>query len=117
MCGITGFVGQGDKQDLSRMLSEMSYRGPDEHGIWCNKSHVYLGHVRLSIVDLEQGKQPLKTSDGSLVVVFNGEIYNFRELAKDNNISLKTDSDCEIIIHLYLLYGIEYILNILEINS
>jgi len=113
MCGITGFAGQGDKHDLSRMLSEMSYRGPDEHGIWCNKSHVYLGHVRLSIVDLEQGKQPLETSDGSLVVVFNGEIYNHlslrRELERLGH-SFKTDhSDTEVLLHGYREWGTQMV--------
>jgi asparagine synthase (glutamine-hydrolysing) len=73
MCGICGFVGKGDLQDLTSMTRVMAHRGPDAEGLWSDKEKaVYLGHRRLSIIDLAGGNQPMWTSDGALGVVFNG---------------------------------------------
>ena len=83
MCGICGFVGNGDIKDLASMMDAMPYRGPDDAGQWNNGEDLYLGQLRLSIVDLSDGHQPMLSSDGSLAVVFNGEIYNHHELRRE----------------------------------
>ena len=75
MCGICGFVGQGELPDLQKMNQAMIHRGPDAEGYWYDHDvKVYLGHRRLSIIDLSDGIQPMLTMDGELVVSFNGEI-------------------------------------------
>ena len=79
MCGIAGFVGLGDRETLARMTAALAHRGPDDSGLWVERN-VFLGHRRLSIVDLTGGHQPMSTQDGDLTVTFNGEIYNHSEL-------------------------------------
>src|SRR5437868_12500951 len=79
MCGIAGFAGAGDLHLLERMTNVLVHRGPDDSGFYRNRN-VFLGHRRLSIVDLVCGHQPMTTSDGELTLVFNGEIYNHGEL-------------------------------------
>ena len=82
MCGIFGF-NWNDKKLIKRMGSIISHRGPDDFGIYTD-SQVSLGHRRLSIIDLSQrGKQPMFNEDKSVVVIFNGEIWNYKELRKD----------------------------------
>ena len=84
MCGITGFIGRGSSADLRRMTDTLAHRGPDDSGYWSDHARaVYLGHRRLSILDLAGGRQPMLTADERLVIVFNGEIYNFQEIKKD----------------------------------
>ena len=89
------------------MLDIMRHRGPDGSGIHLD-GPVGLGHVRLSIIDIEAGKQPLSNEDDTVWVTFNGEIYNFQEL-RHNLIAkghrFKTHSDTEVIVHLYEEYG------------
>ncbi len=80
MCGICGFSGQGNQEDLLRMMNAIPYRGPDDRGQWKDNNGNYLGHLRLSIVDIGDGQQPITSVDGAIIVVFNGEIYNHREL-------------------------------------
>ena len=81
MCGIAGFVGQGSRDDIVRMNAAQAWRGPDGSGVWIDPVHgVHLGHVRLAIIDLEGGAQPMWTPDGEIGIVFNGEIYNHAEL-------------------------------------
>ena len=86
MCGICGEVGWDetapvDKNLLVAMMRSMAHRGPDGEGLYLDPScKVGLGHRRLSIIDLEGGHQPLSNEDGSIHVIFNGEIYNFQEL-------------------------------------
>ncbi len=81
MCGISGFIGQGTDSDLRRMTDALAHRGPDAAGYWTDPSRgIYLGHRRLSILDLSGGAQPMVTTDGAYVIIFNGEIYNFAEL-------------------------------------
>ncbi len=106
MCGICGFVGAGDIEDLQRMTDAVKHRGPDDAGVWRDPVHgVYLGHRRLSIIDISGGKQPMQTSDGDLVITYNGEIYNHRELRKkleQNGHIFDTDhSDTEVLLHGY----------------
>ena len=116
MCGINAvyrYTGI-NKEDIKRVKSmndKMRYRGPDGEGYW-NDEHCALGHVRLSIIGLESGAQPLYNRDKSLVLVSNGEIYNYRELKKEvaaKGYECMTDSDCEVILYLYELYGLEFV--------
>ena len=109
MCGICGFVGVGDLSDLSKMMAVMPYRGPDGEGQWHNGRDIYLGHLRLAIVDPEGGQQPLRSTDESIIVVFNGEIYNHHILRKElESLGHKfhTDhSDTEVIVNGYRQWG------------
>lgn len=116
MCGINAvyrYTGI-NKEDIKRVKSmndKMRYRGPDGEGYW-NNEHCALGHVRLSIIGLDSGAQPLYNRDKSLVLVSNGEIYNYRELKKEvaaKGYECTTDSDCEVILYLYELYGLEFV--------
>lgn len=108
MCGITGvFEPRCDATIEPALLKKMSdtlrHRGPDDEGFYCG-SGVGMAHRRLSIIDLEGGHQPLSNEDGSIWIVFNGEIYNFEELNKrylSSGHCFRTRSDTETIIHLY----------------
>jgi asparagine synthase (glutamine-hydrolysing) len=105
MCGITGIFDTRGVEEISReLLHRMNetqfHRGPDEGGLHLEPG-LGLGHRRLSIIDLSTGQQPLFNEDGSVVVVFNGEIYNFQELVPDSSARphLRTHSDTEVIVH------------------
>jgi len=113
MCGIAGILRMdGEKVEdhlLIRMASQMAHRGPDGQGIW-KDNHIGLAHRRLSIIDLETGAQPLSNEDGSIWVVFNGEIYNFHDLRKELELKghlFKTSSDTEVLVHGYEEWGRE----------
>src|SRR5258708_13960334 len=83
MCGVAGFIGFGSRQDLEAMTAALSHRGPDGSGLWVSAhAPVFLGHRRLSIVDLEGGAQPLWDAAGEIGVVYNGEIYNHFQLPR-----------------------------------
>jgi asparagine synthase (glutamine-hydrolysing) len=85
------------------MLPALAHRGPDDSGVW-NHGPIALGHTRLSVIDLESGHQPMFNEDGSVAVVFNGEIYNFAELRADleaRGHRFATRSDTEVLVHLY----------------
>src|ERR1700759_3379912 len=86
MCGIAGIAGFGEKQvlqsEVQSMCDAIYHRGPDDHGYFCSPDAV-IGMRRLSIIDLSTGHQPIGNEDGSVQVVFNGEIYNFAEIRKD----------------------------------
>jgi len=112
MCGITGVL-QFDTKDrvepgvVGRMCTTMAHRGPDDDGIY-TAGPIGLGMRRLSIVDLSAGHQPLSNEDGTLWIVFNGEIYNHRELRQELEARghiYRTHSDTETIVHLYEEYG------------
>ena len=108
MCGIIGF-NFSDKILAQEMCATLSHRGPDGHGIYTN-SNVTLGHTRLTIIDLETGEQPIYNENGSIVVVYNGEIYNYRELRRileEKGHHFSTNSDTEVIVHAYEEYGVE----------
>jgi asparagine synthase (glutamine-hydrolysing) len=110
MCGIAGFVGRGTVDDLKRMTHAMVHRGPDEEGLWVDEGrHVFLGHRRLSILDVKGGRQPMWTRDGRLGIVFNGEIYNFvelrRELERAGHQFESDHSDTEVLLHGYRQWG------------
>ena len=114
MCGICGkldFNGKRVDGDLlKRMCRSLSYRGPDDEGVFIS-SPIGLGHRRLSIIDLSSaGHQPMSNEDGTIRLVFNGEIYDFRKLReriKSKGHTLKSHTDCETIIHLYEDEGID----------
>src|SRR5438309_10343871 len=108
MCGICGVYEYEnrrpvEKQILSGMLGVIRHRGPDDEGLYLNR-HIGIGMRRLSIIDLAGGKQPIWNEDGSIAVVFNGEIYNYvelRERLQQRGHSFSTSSDTEVIVHLY----------------
>ena len=116
MCGIYGTISINYKNIGQKFSKDLSHRGPDDNGIFFDHSNnLALGHNRLSIIDLSnQAHQPMMDESKSYVVVFNGEIYNFKQLYKSFNIVPKTNCDCEVIIHLYNLLGIEITLNLLD---
>lgn len=108
MCGIIGF-NFSDKNLAQKMCETLSHRGPDGNGIYTN-ANVTLGHTRLKIIDLVTGEQPIYNEDGSVVVVYNGEIYNYRELRvtlEEKGHHFSTNSDTEVIVHAYEEYGFE----------
>lgn len=110
MCGIAGFAGPGDTDILDRMMNLLIHRGPDGHGQFIDcENRVHLGHRRLAIIDIEGGHQPMLNGDGSLVIVFNGEIYNHRDLRRDLEAKghvFRTDhSDTEVLLHAYRQWG------------
>src|SRR5687768_13544988 len=82
MCSIAGMIGCGDAEVLEKMSTIMRHRGPDAHDqVWFAQHHCGLAHNRLSIIDLTSaGAQPMRSDDGRHWIVFNGEIYNYREL-------------------------------------
>jgi asparagine synthase (glutamine-hydrolysing) len=103
MCGIAGFVGPGNRAYLERMVNLLAHRGPDDEGLFVAPG-IGLGMRRLSIIDLAFGRQPMVNEDETLRLVFNGEIYNFRELRSDlvrRGHRFRTQSDTEVLLHLY----------------
>jgi asparagine synthase (glutamine-hydrolysing) len=107
MCGIAGIVRWNGspipEHEIRGMCSAIVHRGPDDEGVYLGDG-VALGMRRLSIIDLEGGHQPISNEDGSVWIVFNGEIYNYRELRQgleQRGHVFKTDSDTETIVHLY----------------
>jgi len=111
MCGICGF-NWNDQDLIAAMTREITHRGPDQEGTFTSND-VSLGHRRLSIIDLsQQGRQPMTNEDGSIHLVFNGEIYNFQELREElvhKGHIFVSHSDTEVIIHAYEEYGLESI--------
>jgi asparagine synthase (glutamine-hydrolysing) len=114
MCGIAGFVGDpGGLNDpegaavLDRMCRVIAHRGPDDQGVWIGEEAA-LGMRRLAIIDLAGGRQPIVSEDGQTIVVFNGEIYNYRELRADlesRGHRFRSNSDTEVILHAYETHG------------
>ena len=110
MCGFAGFYGgeQEDRREIvSRMGAAIAHRGPDDDGVFVDETAA-LGFRRLSIIDLGGGVQPMASADGRYVMVFNGEIYNYRELRLElekEGAVFATDSDTEVILQTYLRYG------------
>jgi len=108
MCGIAGIVGQRENYnaEINQMVLVQGHRGPDAHGIFCG-SHIALGHNRLSIIDLDaSANQPFHSSCNRYVMVFNGEIYNYKDLkSKLPGYSFHTNSDTEVLLALYIKYG------------
>jgi len=116
MCGITGVFLPGRechfKAELSKMAATISNRGPDDYGYWCDvKSGIGLAHRRLSIIDLtKSGQQPMRSYSKRYVIVFNGEVYNYKELKKElvsENISWRGSSDTEIMLAAIDCWGLK----------
>lgn len=113
MCGICGFFNTGYRDDapalLSAMTASLAHRGPDGTGTWLSpERNVGLGHTRLAIIDIAGGRQPIHSSDGRFVIVFNGELYNFRALAKELQTlghHFRTSSDTEVLLEAYVRWG------------
>ena len=112
MCGICGVVTDGTPPELSlldKMMGRLGHRGPDGHGYYRDE-HAALGHTRLAIIDTAGGAQPLCNEDGTLWVTFNGEIFNYVELAaqlRDLGHRFRTASDTEVIVHAWEQWGVE----------
>ncbi len=107
MCGIAGFIGKdkNKKKVLKKMCDRIKHRGPDDEG-YCIRGDVALGQRRLSIIDIEGGRQPMFSKDGNLVVVFNGEIYNYQELKKElKDYPWQTNCDTEVLLYGYQEWG------------
>jgi asparagine synthase (glutamine-hydrolysing) len=107
MCGIAGYAGIGSRDELERMIGALAHRGPDDRGVWVGE-RVGLGLARLAIIDLATGQQPMTNEDGSLRIVCNGEIYNYRQLAADlagRGHRFTTRSDTEVILHAWETWG------------
>ena len=109
MCGIAGCVGAGPPDVVATMVALLAHRGPDDSGTW-TEGETALGMTRLAIIDLHTGRQPMTDASGSLVIVFNGEIYNFRSLRAEleaRGRRFRTQSDTEVILGAYAEYGEE----------
>ena len=109
MCGICGFTGyrQDQKDIIEKMMQSIAHRGPDSEGSFCD-GKITLGFRRLSIIDLEEGHQPMESADGNLHLVFNGEIYDYKELRTElekAGISFHTHSDTEVLVNTIQQYG------------
>ena len=107
MCGILGVLGSYNKNQVESMLSAQSHRGPDAVGTFYDDS-IALGHNRLSIIDLSSdANQPLYSNDNRFVLVFNGEIYNYKELKLilQESYQFKTQSDSEVLLAAFIKYG------------
>ncbi len=118
MCGIAGIFEFGrrpvERAELERFTHRLTHRGPDGYGTHVDGA-VGLGHRRLSIIDLEGGKQPLSNEDGSVWTVFNGEIYNFRDLRAELERAghvFRTHSDTEVIVHAYEQWGADMLVRL-----
>jgi len=119
MCGIAGIfspeggITQEDSAAVSRMTAAQTHRGPDDSGTF-DDAHISLGHRRLSIIDLSvAGRQPLANEDGTLQVVCNGEIYNYRDLTRELSAAghrFRSASDCEVLVHGYEQWGLDGLL-------
>lgn len=109
MCGITGCLGFNDPALVKKMTQKLKHRGPDQEGFFSSKN-IEFGHRRLSIIDLSKGKQPIFNEDGSIAIVYNGEVYNYRYLKGllDKH-KFKTNSDTEVIVHLYEEFGSSFV--------
>ena len=117
MCGITGFVSNDPRarEALPAMTAALAHRGPDEEAVYYD-GPVGFGHRRLSVIDLEGSHQPLVSSDGVIAVIFNGEIYNFRELRQTLTAAghkFATQGDGEVLVHAWRQWG-EQMLNLLK---
>ena len=115
MCGIAGIYNFAypDKsipeENLKKMLSVIRYRGPDESGIYTGRN-IGMGNVRLSIIDLTSGQQPISDNSGNYWIVYNGEIFNYIELRKDlekEGCTFRTTSDTEVVVQAYAQYGVK----------
>ena len=109
MCGINGIISKEKNKEkiIKEMNKKINHRGPDAEGIYID-DYVALGHKRLSIIDLSGGNQPIYNEDESILIVYNGEVFNYKELKKElKEYKFKTESDTEVILHGYEKWGKE----------
>ena len=107
MCGINGIVSKIKKKEelIHKMNDRILHRGPNAEGVYVDEK-LALGQRRLSIIDLAGGNQPIYNEDKSILVMYNGEIYNYQELKKElKNHKFKTNSDTEVLVHGYEEWG------------
>ncbi len=114
MCGIAGVIDNSGSLNeilLEKMSDVIKHRGPDDKGVFFDSENgIGLVHRRLSLIDLISGHQPMKSADDNCIIVFNGEIYNYKELRKDlleSGLKFNTNSDTETILNLYEKYGVK----------
>jgi asparagine synthase (glutamine-hydrolysing) len=110
MCGIVGISGiQVSDSVFERVLNKQQHRGPDSKGVFSSDDQLLtIGHNRLSIIDLsENGNQPLLSQDGRYVIIFNGEVYNYKEIRKslETEFKFRTNTDTEVVLYSYIKYG------------
>ena len=120
MCGIFGLFSSNqdllDRANNRLSLHLLDHRGPDDSGVYQDED-IFLGHTRLSILDLSHGHQPMVSDNGRFVIVYNGEIYNYRTLREEllsKRINLSTTSDTEVILKLYEHYSVHDTLDMIE---
>ena len=112
MCGFCGYINKKEKDYINKMNDAIAHRGPDDESYY-KDDYIAMGFRRLSIIDLKSGRQPMTNEDESLIITYNGEIYNFKEIKKElvkKGHIFKTNSDTEVILHGYEEYK-EKILN------
>ena len=112
MCGIAGFLGEGNSKLLHQMSSEISHRGPDNETYYIDEENkLFLAHRRLSIVDINNGDQPMFSNNKKVILIFNGEIFNSKEIKKiliERGLQFKSShSDTETLLNSYLEWGTE----------
>jgi asparagine synthase (glutamine-hydrolysing) len=109
MCGISGYIGNKEfRQSIAAMVASQEHRGPDFSDIFMDTGFAALGHNRLSIIDLSaEANQPFQDATGRYVMVYNGEVYNYRELREtlSNDYIFKTQSDTEVVLAAFIHYG------------
>ncbi|MEE3343206.1 MAG: asparagine synthase (glutamine-hydrolyzing) [Bacilli bacterium] len=114
MCGINGIISKNSSKDknikiIKAMNNRIIHRGPNAEGVYADDK-VGLGHRRLSIIDLEGGNQPIYNEDKSVMIVYNGEVYNYLELREElSGHKFKTNSDTEVLVHAYEEWGISFL--------
>ena len=115
MCGIAGIVGHASTETIKQMVAAMHHRGPDDSGTYFSDG-IALGMARLAIIDLSSyAHQPMTNEDGSLVIVYNGETYNFRQeriLLEQKGHHFKSQSDTEVVLRLFEEYGDDFLLRL-----
>lgn len=105
MCGLVGYAGQTPMPNGADALNVVRHRGPDSSGVYRDEQF-WLGHVRLSILDPSPAaSQPMTTEDGRFVITYNGEVYNFKELAKEFSLKLRSHSDTEVVLRAFAKLG------------
>lgn len=109
MCGIAGLITREKVQYelIRKMINSLRHRGPDDMGFYID-GNIGMAHSRLSIMDPQNGKQPITNEDGSVIIIFNGEIYNYLELRRnleERGYIIENNSDTAILPHMYEEYG------------
>ena len=109
MCAIFGYSGFKDVELIKKMAQDQRFRGPDEFNYYSNEK-VTIGNNRLSIIDVKKGNQPIFSENNRFVVVYNGMIYNFKQIRNylvEKKITFKSESDTEVLLNAYMYWGDE----------